>query len=444
MRCRIGLGRQEAVVGATISGQLSPRGRPAGPCSDSGIHLYAGAAVIDHVLVRILPCLILLALIVPSGASAAPRIVGGGPATQAYPAQAEVSPTIGGSEYLCGGTLVAPRWVLTAGHCATDDNGAVLAPTAFNVRLGSQVLDQGTSYQVNFVTRNPQWKPGGLAPSGDAALLHLAVDAPQTPLPVSGTVPAVGTPARTIGWGDTTDGGDLSQALQEVDVPIVSDPVCANAYPQDFIQATMICAGLPDGGKDSCQGDSGGPLMVPTGDTAAPWEQVGIVSSGDGCAVAGKYGIYTRLANASLQDWLVSAITGPDPTLAAAPAATPTPSPVPVATPLATPVPAAGPRAARVTLPKTCRAGTCKVVFDLPSGGTIRARLVLTRASASKLHRHGRSAGSAVKQFLAPTAGTLKVKLPKTLRKQLHGHVTAQLTVTVPAGIARRTVSLSR
>ena len=38
------------------------------------------------------------------------------------------------------------------------------------------------------------------------------------------------------------------------------------------------------GGIDSCQGDSGGPLFTGTGDSAV---QHGIVSWGQGCALAG-------------------------------------------------------------------------------------------------------------------------------------------------------------
>lgn len=55
----------------------------------------------------------------------------------------------------------------------------------------------------------------------------------------------------------------------------------------------MLCAGLPEGGKDHCHGDSGGPLQVLAGRRGNQYYLAGIVSFAMGCALAEFPGVYT-------------------------------------------------------------------------------------------------------------------------------------------------------
>jgi len=107
-----------------------------------------------------------------------------------------------------------------------------------------------------------------------------------------------------MGWGTLRENGSASDTLQEVDLPLVSQASCNQAY-QGAITDNMLCAGFTVGGKDSCQGDSGGPLLYQNNGV---WEQVGIVSFGNGCAQAGFPGVYTRVAN--YDSWIKEFVQG--------------------------------------------------------------------------------------------------------------------------------------
>jgi hypothetical protein len=243
------------------------------------------------------------ALLVAAGVSAAQGadIVGGDPADpDEYPAQGALlinddnDPNFEG---LCGGSLVGSRYFLTAAHCV-DDNPP-LQPSDFLVVLGV----------TNFTNRLPENEFPVAAVESDAlfdtAMLKLSRAAPNTPLRVIRTDEAAkwapGTTARIVGWGTTSYGGEISDDLLEANVPLVSDDSCAEAYPGEFDETTMVCA--YDGEHDTCQGDSGGPLMVPDGPS---FVLVGITSWGMGCADIGFPGVYARLGAAGPNAWVMA------------------------------------------------------------------------------------------------------------------------------------------
>jgi hypothetical protein len=111
--------------------------------------------------------------------------------------------------------------------------------------------------------------------------------------------------ATVTGWGATSNGGELSDELRQVSLPIVSNDDCNVPY-QGEITDNMLCAGLPQGGEDACQGDSGGPLVVPV--SSGTYKQAGVVSFGKQCALPDIPGVYTRVSR--YIDWIASKMGG--------------------------------------------------------------------------------------------------------------------------------------
>lgn len=240
----------------------------------------------------------------------ASAVVGGSDAQPgAYPAVAEI--TFGA--FGCTGTLVTPTRVLTAGHCGSLTGAAVASPAAWpaaliDVRIGSVTPGQGESVPVRRVALNPNYL---LGKGYDVAVLELTRASTKAPAKVAGASErstwAAGTLETVVGFGVTEEGGDAPDTLQQAQVPITTDAACGSAY-GDFDPATMVCAGFPQGGVDSCQGDSGGPLFGRN--AAGALRIVGVTSFGEGCARAGKPGVYARVGDPVLRGFIEAQAPG--------------------------------------------------------------------------------------------------------------------------------------
>jgi trypsin len=253
------------------------------------------------------PLLLALALATASlAAAAAPAaaIVGGNDASpNEYPAVAKVTYSI----WSCTGTLIAPDTVLTAGHCSSVDAGVVGTPVTWparliDVRIGGHRSGEGERVPVSSVIAHRNY----LATSGyDISLLRLSRASTKAPVKVAGSgerdIWSPGTLETIVGWGVTEEGGDPPAVLQEAEVPITTDAYCDDAY-GGIDERTMVCAGYPEGGVDTCQGDSGGPMLGRAADGS--FRVVGTTSWGEGCARAGKPGVYGRVGDDTLREWI--------------------------------------------------------------------------------------------------------------------------------------------
>jgi len=176
--------------------------------------------------------------------------------------------------YKCGGTLIAPDWVLTAGHCFDEDSQAIDVQVFSGVlNLSDTPADDCNCWtRVKHLYRHPDYKilatAYGQTYDADVALLELKDS------PVRAGVESIQIAPPTVeaqilsahlgtisGWGrSSTTTTTLSNGLMYGTVKMAVNSACTSAYGPGIVMPDMVCANPSP--ATACSGDSGGALVL--------------------------------------------------------------------------------------------------------------------------------------------------------------------------------------
>ncbi|CAO1367849.1 unnamed protein product [Diamesa hyperborea] len=214
----------------------------------------------------------------------------------------------------CGGSIINPMWILSAGHCITLTPREPVVDT-FKIIAGQHDLstDSGNEQVRDVVAWAIHENYTGDVGPNDIAVLRL--DTPlifivgivePVNLPQAGRVP-VGD-VTLFGWGSIseTETAEIPNILQTVVKDIIPINICREilevTFPNAPLSTTNICTGPLQSRITACSGDSGGPIVQ--GVQNENLEIVGVASwiSAFPCGAINAVTVYVRVS--AFIDWI--------------------------------------------------------------------------------------------------------------------------------------------
>ncbi|EDW42368.1 serine protease snake [Drosophila sechellia] len=199
----------------------------------------------------------------------------------------------------CGCAMIAPRFAITAAHCASVGGEPPSVALIGGVELNS---GRGQLIEIKRISQHPHFDAETL--TNDLAVVKLAR---RSHLPVACLWNQESLPERplsALGYGQTKFAGPHSNNLLQIMLYHLNFQQCQR-YLQNYdklangLGSGQMCAGDYSGRMDTCQGDSGGPLLLHQHmrhhHHTIPYV-VGITSFGGACA-SGQPGVYVRIAH---------------------------------------------------------------------------------------------------------------------------------------------------